>query len=243
MQFQRKPPGQVDLRVSRRRKTRYIGDFEPDNAQELGMQKACQRGLTMGSDARRSGLEVQDRKGSRPIDGRKNMMYAEMELVAGNVGSAIEFAKQTLKSDPGHVGALEILAKAQWQASQCDELLLTLRKLIELNPYEPGYHSLQAGAYQSLGLCGEAVKSYLRAVDLGVPKSAEMDAMIEDLRSWQGSLVAELLVTDKVFKAAYLQDPAKACADRGFDFAIPPETTEHLIRERESRAVVFARPS
>src|SRR5688572_26725029 len=143
MQFQRKPPGQVDLRVSRRRKTRYIGDCEPDNAQELGMQKACQRGLTMGSDARRSGLEVQDRKGSRPMEGRKNMMYAEMEMVAGNVGSAIEFAKQTLKSDPGHVGALEILAKAQWQASQCDELLLTLRKLIELNPYEPGYHSLQ----------------------------------------------------------------------------------------------------
>ncbi|MBC8066451.1 MAG: hypothetical protein H7Y17_16590 [Chlorobia bacterium] len=171
------------------------------------------------------------------------MMYAEMELVAGNPGNAIEFAKQTLKEDPSHVGALEILAKGQWQASQCDELLLTLRKLIELNPYEPGYHSLQAGAYQSLGLCGEAVKSYLRAVDLGYPKSAEMDAMIEELRSWQGSLVAELLSMDHVFKAAYTQDPAKACADRGFDFAIPPETTEHMIRERESRAVVFARPS
>jgi hypothetical protein len=121
--------------------------------------------------------------------------------------------------------------------------LLTLRKLIELNPYEPGYHSLQAGAYQSLGLCGEAVKSYLRAVDLGLPKSAEMDAMIEELRSWQGGLVAELLATDPVFKASYQQDAAKACTQRGFDFAIPPETTEHMIRERESRAVVFARPS
>lgn len=243
MRFQRKDPRPVDLRVSRQRKTRYIGYCEPDSAQELGMQKVCQRGLTMGSNAQRSGLEALDRAQSRPIDGRTNMMYAEIELVAGNVGNAIEFAKQTLKSDPSHVGALEILAKAQWQASQCDELLLTLRKLIELNPYEPGYHSLQAGAYQSMGLCGEAVKSYLRAVDLGMPKSAEMDAMIEELRAWQGSLVAELIATDRVFKAAYLQDPAKACADRGFDFAIPPETTEHLIRERESRAAVFARPS
>ncbi len=168
-------------------------------------------------------------------------MVAEMELVAGNVGSAIDFARQTLKDDPSHVGALEILAKAQWQAGQCDALLLTLKKLIELNPYEPGYHSLQAGAYQSLGLCGEAVKSYLRAVDLGFPKSAEMDAMIEDLRAWQGKLVAELLETDPVFKAAYQQDPAQACADRGFDFAIPPETTEHLIQERTTRATVFAR--
>lgn len=168
-------------------------------------------------------------------------MHAEMELVSGNVGNAIEFARQTLKDDPSHVGALEVLAKAQWQAGQCDELLLTLKRLIELNPYEPGYHSLLAGAYQSLGLCGEAVKSYLRAVDLGFPKSAEMDSMIEDLRAWQGKLVIELLATDPVFKAAYSQDPAQACADRGFDFAIPPETTEHLIQERTTRATVFAR--
>lgn len=171
------------------------------------------------------------------------MMHAELGLVSGNAQSAIKFAKQALKADPSNVGALELLAKAQWQASQCDELLLTLRKLIELNPYEPGYHSLQAAAYQSLGLCGAAVQSYMRAVDLGMPKSAEMDAMIEDLRSWQGGLVAEMLRTDPVFKASYLQDRAKACADYGFDFAIPPETTEHLIRERESRAAVFARPS
>lgn len=244
MQLQLKRKRQVDLRVSLQGKTRYSCSSEPDNAKQLGAHKACQRGLQMGSNTRRSGRTIPDRKqSSRSFDDRRAMMYAEMELVAGNIGNAIDFAKQTLKHDPAHVGALEILAKAQWQASQCDELLLTLKKLIGLNPYEPGYHSLLAGAYQSLGLCGEAVKSYLRAVDLGYPKSSEMDAMIEELRSWQGSLVAELLVTDQVFKAAYLQDAAKACADRGFDFAIPPETTEHLIRERESRAVVFARPS
>lgn len=244
MQLQLKRKGQVDLRVSDTRKTRYSGSSEPDNAKQLGLHKACRRGLQMGSNLRRPNRETGGREENvRSQDDRRAMMYAEMELVAGNASNAMEIAKLTLKRDPSHVGALEVLAKAQWQASQCDELLLTLKKLIELNPYEPGYHSLLAGAYQSLGLCGEAVKSYLRAVDLGFPKSAEMDAMIEELRSWQGSLVAELLMTDVVFKAAYQQDPAKACADRGFDFAILPETTEHLIRERESRAVVFARPS
>lgn len=171
------------------------------------------------------------------------MMHAELEFVSGNAIKAIEHAKQALLDDPLHVGALEMMAKAQWQASQCDELLLTLRKLIELNPYEPGYHSLQAAAYQSLGLCGEAVRSYMRAVDLGLRKSTEMDHMIEDLRAWQGGLVAELLATDVLFRARYQQDPAKACAEYGFDFAIPAETTEHTIRERESRAVVYARPS
>jgi len=171
------------------------------------------------------------------------MMRAELELVQGNAKEAIALARKTLRNDPTHVGTLELLAKAQWQASQCDELLLTLRQLIELNPYEPGYHSLQAAAYQSLGLCGAAVQSYMRAVDLGMPKSSEMDVMLDELRAWQGGLVAELLRTDPVFKASYQQDPAKTCAKYGFDFAVPPETTEHVIRERESRATVFARPS
>ncbi|MBN9502990.1 MAG: hypothetical protein BGO01_21320 [Armatimonadetes bacterium 55-13] len=171
------------------------------------------------------------------------MIHAELGLAAGNAEAAIKFAKEALQADALHVGALELLAKAQWQAGQCDELLSTLRTLIELNPYEPGYHSLQAGAYQSMGLCGSAVESYMRAVDLGMPKSVEMDAMIEDLRRWQGGLVTSLLSTDPVFKASYEQDPARACRERGFNFAIPPETTEHIIRERESRAAVFVRPS
>ncbi len=244
MLLQPKTKRPVDLRVSRGQKTRYSGYCEPDSAKQIGLQELCRRGSKMGSKPNGPIDKVGIRKlNARSSSGRKSMTYAEVELVSGNANAAIEIAKQTLKSDPSHVGALEILAKAQWQASQCDELLLTLKKLIELNPYEPGYHSLLAGAYQSLGLCGEAVKAYLRAVDLGFPKSAEMDAMIEELREWQGALVAGLLATDPVFKVAYQQDPARACTDRGFDFAIPPETTEHLIQERESRAVVYARPS
>lgn len=198
----------------------------------------------MGSYAQRpAGKDQRNVKNKRRPGGRSSMRYAEMELATGSNRRAIELAKQTLRQDPSHVGALEVLAKAQWQGSQCDELLLTLRKLIELNPYEPGYHSLLAGAYQSLGLCGEAVKAYMRAVDLGMPKSAEMDAMIEELRSWQASLVADLLKTDLMFRASYEQDPAAACAAKGFDFAIAPESTEHILRDRQSRAVVYARPS
>lgn len=171
------------------------------------------------------------------------MLLAEVELGKGNVGAAMHHAKQALRSNSEHVGALEVLAKAQWQMSRCDELLLTLSRLIELNPYEPGYHVLLAGAYQSLGLCGEAVRAYLRAVDLGVPRTEEMDAMIQDLRNWQASLVQDLMQSDPVFKAAYDQDPAKACLAKGFDFAVPTEQSEMLIQERQSRAVVSIRKS
>jgi tetratricopeptide (TPR) repeat protein len=171
------------------------------------------------------------------------MTFAETELATGNLEKAIGLARQVLETDATHVGALEVLAKAQWQTNRFDELLLTLARLVELNPYEPGYHSLQACAYQCLGMCGEAVKSHLRAVDLGYPESEAMVAMVEELRAWQASLVSQLLDSDPVFRAAYQQDPAKACADRGFDFATPPETTEHVIREREFRAVVYDRHS
>jgi hypothetical protein len=187
--------------------------------------------------------EVDRRIREMPMDGHRLTMCAERELAKGNVNGAMSFAKDALRGDPRHVGALEVLAKAQWQTSLCDDLIHTLYRLIELNPYEPGYHSLLAGAFQSLGRCGDAVKAYIRAVDLGLPRSEEMDATLEDLKIWQGSLVTELLLVDEVFKAAFNQDPAKACADRGFDFAVEPETTEMAIVERELRSSIFARPS
>ena len=196
----------------------------------------------MGRRSQNSGMRgvVHEKGGSGQ---RKKMTQSDTELIAGSAQQAIDRAKRTLQKDPSHVGALEALAKAQWQTSQCQDLVQTLKRLIELNPYEPGYHSLLAGAYQSLGLCGEAVKSHLRAVDLGFPKSAEMDSMIEELRAWQGKLVAEMMESDPVFLAAYRQDPAKACAEKGFDFAIAVESTDLIIRERETRAGLFARPS
>lgn len=193
----------------------------------------------MGSRRRTQKREV----GTCLTDGRKLMMLAEMELASGNPAGAMRHARALLCMDSDHVGALETLAKAQWQTSACEELLITLSRLIELNPYEPGYQVLLAGAYQSLGLCGEAVKAYLRAIDLGVPKSEEMDAMIEELRAWQSSLVADMIATDPVFRAAYDQDAVKACAERGFDFAISTEHSEVLIQERQSRAQVSIRRS
>ena len=197
----------------------------------------------MGRKLNRRGSLPADTPQESPGDGVTEMTLAERSLATGDLDRAITHARVVLASDATHVGALEVLAKAQWQTNHFDELLRTLTKLVELNPYEPGYHSLQACTYQCLGMCGEAVKSHMRAVDLGHPRSEQMEAMVEELRAWQATLVQQLLETDPVFRAAYQQDTAKACADRGFDFAEPPETTEHVIRERESRAVVYARHS
>ena len=198
----------------------------------------------MGRNAHRSGAKLSRIENvGRQSGGRKTKMQAETDLGTGQGASAVARARQVLRKDPEHVPALETLAKAQWQSADLDDLLATLRKLIALNPYEPGYHSLLAAAYHSKGLCGEAVKAYLRAVELGLPESSEMDALIQELRAWQGSLVMELIQSDRIFRAAYEQDPVKACAERGFDFAVVSETTEEIIQERATRAGLFARPS
>jgi hypothetical protein len=172
-----------------------------------------------------------------------DLLRAEVLLARNDTGGAIACVNRVLAVDGTHVGALELLAKALWQACRFGDLLLTLRRLIELNPYEPGYHALQAGAFQSLGRAGEAVKAYSRATQLGDCRKSELRETIEDLQRWQGSLVAQLLKEDPVFKAQYDQDPAEACRKRGFAFVAEERPGEGLLLERDAQGGLFTRPS
>src|ERR1044072_139790 len=129
---------------------------------------------------------------------------AEYLLSSGDPLSASVCSRSILREDASQIGALEVLAKAQWQLSQYSDLLVTLRTLIRLNPYEPGYHALRGAVYQALGNTGEAIKCFAR------DESATASASIEELREWQSSLIATLLQEDTVFRTHYAQDPEEA---------------------------------
>jgi tetratricopeptide (TPR) repeat protein len=171
------------------------------------------------------------------------LLRADVLLARNDTCGAIDCANRVLAADGTHVGALETLAKALWQACRLEDLLLTLRRLIELNPYEPGYHALQAAAFQSMGRAGEALKAYSRATELGDVRQDELRETIEELQQWQGSLVAQLIKEDAVFRAEYDQDPAEACRKRGFAFVAAERALGGWYRESDAQGGAFARPS
>jgi len=174
------------------------------------------------------------RRGPKPTLAR-----AEYLLSAGDPENAILASRGILRGDPEHLGALEVLAKALWQLSRYDELLVALESMVRLNPYEPGYHGLRGAVYQALGRTGEAIKSFTRAG----ADSETANAAIEELRDWQTSLIADLLRDDVVFKAHYAQDPEAACQARGFEFMPDFKPGESWLANPYAQAMAFTRPS
>ncbi len=163
---------------------------------------------------------------------------ADMALRAGNPDVAIRLASQILETDSSHVGALETLAKAQWQSGVYDELLCTLGRLIRLNPYEPGYHALKGAALQCLGRYGDSIRSFMRGSDS--PGARESST---ELRNWQAQLVESLLSEDKVFKAHYARNPEEACRARGFEFRSESTIRQWFLTDDSARSTLFTRPS
>ena len=156
----------------------------------------------------------------------------------GRHEDAVLAAEEFLQTDPKHLSALEMLAKSLWQLGHMERVVETTRKLIILNPYEPGYHVLQASALQCLGRYGEASRAYMRAGDAPGAREA-----VEELNGWQAGLVADLLATDPVFQAHYAQSPADACAARGFSFLVPSGSTDRWIVSADRKASLYTRPS
>jgi hypothetical protein len=169
---------------------------------------------------------------------KTDSMAAEMALRAGHSAFAIRLAGQVLESDGSNIGALETLAKAQWQENRHDELLGTITKLIRLNPYEPGYHALKGATLQCLGRYGDSIRSYLRGGNNpGARESAE------ELRAWQADLVENLLREDRVFKVHYMRNPEEACRARGFEFLSESTVRQWFLEDDSARSMLFTRPS
>ena len=173
------------------------------------------------------------------------LAQGESHLERGQYADAAKAAQKVLRNDPAHLGGLELLAKAQWRSGDYEGGLDTLRHLIRLNPYEPGYHYLRGMALQSLGLYGEAIRSLSRCVG-SEPASlaASAAASIRDLEAWQEGLIAELIKSDLRFRAEYALDPLRACHDRGFAFAAEDiAVPSHIAASNPTAAVVWDRPS
>jgi tetratricopeptide (TPR) repeat protein len=156
----------------------------------------------------------------------------------GRHEDAVAGAEAFLLTDPDHLSALELLAKSLWQVGEMERVVDVTRKLIRLNPYEPGYQTLLASALQCLGRYGEAACAYQRA-----GSAPGVQEAVTELNSWQAGLVADLIASDPVFRAHYAQNPADACAARGFSFLEGDASGDRWLVGAERRASLFTRPS
>lgn len=173
-------------------------------------------------------------------DGSGLLDRAERALNRGEAGRALADVTKLLTRDSRHLGALEVLAKAQWATGQYADLQGTLDRLVTLNPYEPGYHALRGAVCQQLGRCGEAIRAYRRAVEQDRSWASRVSDAVRELESLQAGLIADLHREDPVFRAAYRRDPVAACRQRGFEVTASPARTWPTERPQPR---IQARPS
>src|SRR5690348_11829950 len=74
-----------------------------------------------------------------PASGLASPDAARCMMQAYDWQGAVKTCQQTLRQDPDHLGALELLAQAQWFGGQFDAVISTTSRLLRLNPSEPGY--------------------------------------------------------------------------------------------------------
>ncbi len=165
---------------------------------------------------------------------------AEILLQSRDAAAASKIARKILRADRTHVGALEVLARSLWQLQKFEDLISVTRRLIRLDPYNPGYHMLRGAAFQCLSMFGEATKAYARATTHGNSPDADRSMqLISELRDWQANLLSTLLEEDAAFRAAYSRDPQAACQSKGFEFI---DTPRNWMRD-DAALSVSARPS
>ncbi|MBS1723959.1 MAG: hypothetical protein JSS66_13520 [Armatimonadetes bacterium] len=77
---------------------------------------------------------------------------------------AMEASQRMLSADPDHLGALEVLAQAQWFGGQYDAVVSTTSRLLRLNPSEPGYRYTRGMAHLSKGDLMLAYEDFTTAI-------------------------------------------------------------------------------
>jgi tetratricopeptide (TPR) repeat protein len=131
---------------------------------------------------------------------------------------SIDAARRRVAEDPTHLGNLETLVRAQWNLADYSGVLDTLRRLLALNPFEPGYHYLRGATLQCLGHFGEARGAYERCAL--VPDSAMAEAAltaIAEIDRWPTEAVTRLAENDPKLRELLRKDPVAACRSLGFE--------------------------
>jgi tetratricopeptide (TPR) repeat protein len=135
---------------------------------------------------------------------------SERHLAKSEVEQASSLVQMVLCETTDHLAALELLARILWKQQDFKALVRTTNRLISLNPFEPGYHSLRGMSLRALGMYGEAAKALERD-----PNAAKQ---LLDLECFQASLIKDTIKHDAIFAAKYAKDPVKALTDKGFYF-------------------------
>jgi tetratricopeptide (TPR) repeat protein len=157
----------------------------------------------------------------------KHLKKTEYALAKGQLQSV-------LVSDPNHVGALEVLARCLWKSEDFVGLESVTTRLTELNPFEPGYHSLRGMALRALGRYGEAARALAR--------DPQASAQLLDLEAFQATLVKDLISSDPLFAASYSRNPEKALEERGFHF-VQQESALAWVAANTPTVRTYSRPS
>ncbi|MFN3684824.1 MAG: hypothetical protein ACK41F_12965 [Fimbriimonadaceae bacterium] len=134
-------------------------------------------------------------------DGWKSLQEAERLLRLGEPERALGHAKAVLRCDPGHLGALELMAKALWAVGQLEEVVLCARRLESLYPYEPGYFVTEGEALRELGRLEEAKAAFRRAED-AMRMAAEQQTPSIDDRAVPTHAVVEVPMPDDAPESA-----------------------------------------
>ena len=168
---------------------------------------------------------------------------AEASLQRGESEAAVRIAKRLLRGDRRNLAAHELLARALWNLHRYEDVVAATRRLILLDPYNPGYRSLQGVALQCLGKFGMAVRAFAEAARLEPKERQSSDAVIAELRARQSAIIADLLAEDAGFAARYARNPRAACESRGFEMLESSEGIRAWVLARPQAAELRARPS
>ena len=133
----------------------------------------------------------------------RHLSRNEFELT----GSLVQIV---LSETSDHLGALELYARLLWKQQDFKALVRTTNRLILLNPFEPGYHSLRGMSLRALGIYGEAAKA--------LERDPNASKQLLDLECFQASLIKDTIKHDAIFAAKYAKDPIKALTEKGFYF-------------------------
>ena len=127
---------------------------------------------------------------------------------AGDAPRARNLARRVLSRDPEHLGAWELLGRAALRLGEPQEALDAAGRLLALNPYDPGYHSLRGLAMRDLGRYAEGAGELARDPMAGIA--------LGGLAVEQERVVADLVRTDPRFARRYAAAPARTLSEEGF---------------------------
>jgi tetratricopeptide (TPR) repeat protein len=135
---------------------------------------------------------------------------AERNFSKNDLEQAIAQVQLVLAECSDHLAALELHARILWKQQDFKSLVRATDRLISLNPFEPGYHSLRGMSLRALGMYGEAAKALERD-----PSAAKQ---LIDLECFQAALIKDTIKHDQVFASKYAKDPVQALTEKGFYF-------------------------